>query len=352
MSVLIAIVAFVIILVVLVVAHEFAHFITAKVRGVQIIEFGVGFPPRIWGIKRGETIYSINALPLGGFVKLAGEENPEIPRSLASKGYGTRILVLAAGSLMNIVLPFLIAAIAFMIPHNVATNPNLKIEQVQTGSPAATAGIQPGDTILAIDNTDLSSYSQFQQEVKQNAGKEITLTVKHADTSIGTYQLTPRVNPPAGQGAIGIMMGYDTVRETVPVWQAFPAGATYCWDTLVAYKNVIVTWVQGSQAPQLSGIVGMTEVTGQVAKLGMSPLLLWAAFISLNLGIINILPLPALDGGRIAFVLLEMIRRGKRVSPRVEGLVHGIGFMLLIALMLLVTYSDISKLITAGSVLP
>jgi regulator of sigma E protease len=136
------------------------------------------------------------------------------------------------------------------------------------------------------------------------------------------------------------------------VLQAFPAGATYCWGTLVAYKDVIVTWFQGSQAPQLSGIVGMTEVTGQVAKLGISPLLLWAAFISLNLGIINILPLPALDGGRIAFVFLEMVRRGKRVPPRVEGLIHGIGFMLLIALMLLVTYSDISKLITTGSVLP
>jgi regulator of sigma E protease len=351
MSVLIAIVAFAIILVVLVVAHEFAHFITAKMRGVQIIEFGVGFPPRIWGIKRGETLYSINALPLGGFVKLAGEEDPNIPRSLASKGYGTRIGVLAAGSLMNILIAFIIAGFAFMIPHNVAT-PNLTIDKVVADSPAQLAGLQPGDTILVIDNVQMDNYSQFQQAVKQSLGKEITITVKHADASTQVYHLTPRVNPPPGQGAIGIAMGFNSVRESVPIWQAFPQGYAYCVDTLGAYKDVIAGWFSGTQAPQISGIVGMTEVTGQVARMGITPLMLWAAFISLNLGFINILPLPALDGGRIAFVFLEMFRRGRRISPKIEGLVHGIGFMLLIALMILVTFSDITKLVTTGSVIP
>src|SRR5512135_349226 len=123
MTVFISIVAFLVMIIILVVAHEFGHFITAKARGVGIIEFGVGFPPRIWGIKRGETIYSINALPLGGFVKLAGEEDPKVPRSLASKGYGTRILVLAAGSIMNIILPFILFSVAFMLPHPLVTYP-------------------------------------------------------------------------------------------------------------------------------------------------------------------------------------------------------------------------------------
>lgn len=351
MEILIAIVIFIVILVVLVVAHEFAHFITAKSRGVQVIEFGVGFPPRIWGIKRGETLYSINALPLGGFVKLAGEEDPKIPRSLASKGYGSRILVLASGSLMNIILPIIIAAIAFMIPHNVFTA-TLTIAQVAANSPAQSAGILPGDTVLAINGQTVASFDEFRKKIQIEAGKETSITVKRADSRIDTVNLTPRVNPPPGQGAVGIMMGDTATRVSTSFWEAFPQGFYYCWSTLVAYKDVIVTWINGTVAPQVSGIVGMTAVTGEVAKAGISPVLLWAAYISLNLGIVNILPLPALDGGRIAFVFLEMIRRGKRISPRTEGLVHGIGFLLLIALMMLLVFSDVSKLISTGSVLP
>lgn len=351
MSALIAIVAFLIILIVLVVAHEFAHFITAKARGVQVIEFGVGFPPRILGIKRGETLYSVNALPFGGFVKLAGEEDPNVPRSLASKGYGTRILVLAAGSLMNIVLPILIAALAFIIPHNVYST-TLTIDQVSANSPAQAAGILPGDTILALNGQTVNSFDQFKQEITLDAGKDTSLTVRHADSTISTVNLTPRVNPAPGEGAVGILMTDTAVRENSSFWAAVPNGFSYCWSALVAYKDAIAGWINGIVAPQVSGIVGMTAVTGQVAKEGISPLLLWAAFISLNLGIVNILPLPALDGGRIAFVFLEMVRRGKRVSPKTEGLIHGIGFLLFIALMLLLVYSDVSKLITTGSVIP
>jgi regulator of sigma E protease len=351
MFVLIAIVAFIIILIVLVVAHEFAHFITAKWCGVEVKEFGIGFPPRIWGVKKGETFYSINALPLGGFVRLAGEEDPNVPRSLASKGYGSRILVLASGSLMNIVLPIVIAAIAFIIPHNVfyAT---MTIDQVADNSPAQMAGIQPGDTILAINGQTITSFDEFRKDIQLNSGKETSITIKHLNSEVESVSLTPRVTPPAGQGAVGILMKDAAISESFPFWEAFPRGFSYCWGTLVAYKDAIASWINGTQNPQVSGIVGMTAVTGEVAKAGISPLLLWAAFISLNLGIVNILPLPALDGGRIAFVFLEIIRRGKRVTPRIEGLIHGIGFVLLMALMLLLVFSDVSKLITTGNVIP
>ena len=352
MSVLIAIIAFIIILVILVIAHEFGHFITAKSRGVQVLEFGIGFPPRIWGIKRGETLYSINALPLGGFVKLAGEEDPGVPRSLASKSYWTRILVLSSGSLMNLILPILIASIAFMIPHNVATNVTLTIDLVAVGSPAEAAGLQKGDTFLAINGENLDNYAELQQMVGDNRGKEISITVKRPDSSIQTLRLTPRVNPPQGQGAMGIAPAYSFTRESLPIWKAVPEGVAYCYDTLIAYKDEIASWIKGTTKPQVSGIVGMTSLTGEVAKAGISPLLLWMAFISINLGIINIFPLPALDGGRIAFVLLEMVRGGRRVSPKTEGLIHAIGFLLLMLLMVLVTFSDISKLINTGSVIP
>jgi regulator of sigma E protease len=354
MDLLIAIIAFVIILVFLVIAHELGHFITAKARGVNVIEFGLGFPPRIWGIRRGETLYSINALPLGGFVKLAGEEDPGIPRSLASKGYGTRLLVLAAGSLMNIILPFILLSVAFMLPHDIYSAP-IVIKEVLPGSQSERAGLRAGDTLISINDSPINNTADVQRLALLNLGNKIDLVVRHADAAQETIQLEPRWKPPAGQGATGLGIAYQAsgnyniASESLPFWEAVPAGAANLYDTLRLYKNEVVRWVIGSSAPQLSGVVGMTEVTAQVAKAGVSPLIEWAAFISINLGIINILPLPALDGGRIAFVLLEMVRRGRRVSPRVEGLVHSVGFFLLIVLMVVITYKDIFNIVTTGS---
>ena len=354
MSILIAIVAFVIILVILVIAHEFGHFITAKSRGVAVMEFGIGFPPRIWGIKRGETLYSINALPLGGFVKLAGEEDPGVPRSLASKGYGTRILVLAAGSLMNIILPIILLSVAFMIPHSIYSAP-IEIQTILPGSQAERAGLQAGDLLVSINDTPIKNTADVQRMTMLNLGNPIDVVVKRSDGTFDTVRMEPLWKPPAGQGATGLGIGYQAAEEytvtseSLPPWEAVPAGLGSLYDTLRLYKNEIVRWVVGSSTPQLSGVVGMTEVTEQVVQAGISPLIEWAAFISINLGIINILPLPALDGGRIAFVLLEMVRRGKRVSPRVEGMVHAIGFFLLIALMVVITYKDIFNIVTTGS---
>ncbi|GAG97126.1 unnamed protein product, partial [marine sediment metagenome] len=142
--------AFVGIIVVLIIAHEFGHFIVAKASRVRVNEFGLGFPPRVLSVKRGETVYSLNAIPLGGFTKMAGEEDPKVPGSLASKRIGTRILVLSAGSLMNVILPLLLFSIAFMVPHNLVMGQVL-VEEVALNSPAARAGIEPGDTVLSIN---------------------------------------------------------------------------------------------------------------------------------------------------------------------------------------------------------
>lgn len=352
MSVLIDIVAFAGIIVVLVVAHELGHFLTAKMRGVEVMEFGIGFPPRIFGVKRGGTIYSINALPLGGFVKLAGEEDPEVAGSLAGKGYGTRILVLSSGALINLLLPFVFFSVAFMLPHTMVTAP-VVVESVAAGSPAQADGFKAGDTILTINGTKVNNIQDVQRITQLNLGNEMNVEVKQTDGALQTISIVPRWSPPQGQGAMGIVAGYSgnpvVTSQTEPVWRAVPLAVQEVWQTLTLFKNAIVGWVAGAAAPQVTGPVGIAQLSGQVARAGFSPLLELAAFISINLGIINILPLPALDGGRIAFVFLEMIRRGKRVSARTEGLVHLAGFLLLIVLMVVVTYGDIINIVTTGS---
>ena len=351
---LITIVAFVAVLVVLIIAHELGHFVTAKASGVKVEEFGLGFPPRLLSIRKGETLYSLNAIPLGGFTKMAGEEDSTVPRSLASKSIATRILVLSAGSLMNFLLPLLLFSIAFMIPHNLVVGQVL-VEEVVPNSPAAGAGIEAGDTLLRIDGNPVRNIGDVHRYIQLNLGKEITVLTEHSDSTTESVQVIPRWTPPEGQGATGIVvkMVYPTiVRQHEPFWKAIPLGVGECIETFILFKNGIVSMIIGTVPVAVAGPVGIAQITGEVAKAGISPLLEFAAFLSINLGLINIFPLPALDGGRIAFVLLEWVRRGKRISPKIEGLVHFIGFAMLMGVILLITYQDIIRIIAGESLIP
>ena len=351
---LITIVSFLVMLIVLVMVHEIGHFVTAKAARVRVDEFALFFPPRIWGIKRGETTYSINSLPIGGFVKLAGEEDPKVPGSLASKKTGVRVLVLAAGSIMNLLLPLILLSIAFMVPHYEVTAPSI-ILSVAPGSPAYEAGIQPGDTILQINNRTVTSPNYLNRYIQLNLGNEVTLLIQHTDTMTEEVKLVPRWKPPEGEGAMGIEWDVDAIvaqqivsKIAYPIWQAVPMGFTETIETFGLFKNGIIGMFIGTVPVSLSGPVGVAQMTGEAAKAGISPLLEFAAFFSVNLGIINLLPLPALDGGRIIFVIIEWLRRGKRISPKIEALTHSIGFMLLIGLIVLVTYNDIVNIIKGG----
>ncbi len=354
MTALISIVSFFVVIVVLILAHELGHFITAKASGVRVDEFGLGFPPRLLSVRRGETRYSLNAIPLGGFVKMAGEEDPKVPRSLASKGIGTRLLVLSAGSLMNALLPLLLFSIAFMIPHNLVIG-QVVVEEIALNSPAARAGIEPGDMFLSINNKPVNNVGDLHRYIQLNLGKEIAILVKHNDSTTENVQVIPRWKPPEDQGAIGI--GVTTANPTIvsqsePFWRAIPSGVSACIETFVLFKNGIISMIIGSAPATIAGPIGIAQLTGEVAKAGISPLLEFAAFLSINLAIINLFPLPALDGGRIAFTLLEWVRRGKRISPKREGLIHAIGFALLMAAFVAITYQDIVRIIGGESLIP
>ena len=342
------IVAFFFVLAIVVIAHELGHFATAKACGVRVDEFGIGFPPRIIALKYGETEYSLNWVPLGGFTKMAGEEDPNIERSLASKSIGKRLLVLSAGSIMNFILPFLLLTMAFMIPHDIVTG-NVSVVEVVADSPAETAGIQAGDKILEINDKSINNTADISRYIQMNLGNEMTILLERSDGSKDTVTGVPRWNPPAGDGSVGFSIRTDNAaieKRSYNPWVAFQKGATEAFETMVLFKNGILSMFIGtSTTADLVGPVGIAQITGQVAQAGISPLLEWTAFFSLNLAIINLLPLPALDGGRIIFVLLEWIRRGKKVAPETEGKIHFLGFALLIMLMVAITFQDIGRII-------
>jgi len=351
---LVTVLIFLAVLVGIIVAHELGHFITAKASGVEVKEFGVGLPPRLFGVKRGETVYSLNAIPLGGFTKMTGEEDPSAPRSLASKSFAARLLVLSAGSLMNFLLPLLLFTIAFVVPHNMVIG-DVLVEDVASGSPAAVAGIEPGDMVVSINGKPINNSSDLQRYIQLGLGKETTVRVEHSDSTVEDVSLVPRWRPPEGQGAVGIVISMPeatVIRQSEPFWEAPSLAVSACVETMGLFKNAILSMLAGTSSLTLTGPVGIAQMTGEVARVGISPLLEFAAFLSLNIGLINLFPLPALDGGRICFLLLEKIRRGRRVSPKTEGMVHLIGFLLLMGVLAAVTYGDIMRIVSGGNLAP
>ncbi|HLF72678.1 MAG TPA: site-2 protease family protein [Dehalococcoidia bacterium] len=438
------------ILVVLVVVHELGHFITAKIAGVKVLEFGIGYPPRVFGITRGETEYTINLLPLGGFVRLLGEEDPTDPRSLAAQPAGTRLIVMGAGSFMNFVLAITLFTLALMIPREVNIG-RAVIAQVVPGSPAQMAGLKTGDIIEEIDGRKIESVGDASYNIRLNLGENTEIKVRRyvdpitrRETTTETVHVTPRWAPPpfvyevkegddvdsvarftgfdreavrqaagittllvagkeivvqepgseaisytptegqtveavarllhvsesavstaAGlpdqgkltpganlnfvQGATGIQIAPEfpfTEKRSLGPWAALQRGWQSTFDSLKLARNELISWIKGGSKAPVSGPIGIAQATGEVVKqAGWKSLVDMAALLSINLAILNILPLPMLDGGRMAFVVIEIARRGRRIAPQKEALVHFVGMALMLILVVVLSYFDVARIV-------
>lgn len=345
-----------------VMVHELGHFLTAKAFGVRVHEFAFGFPPRIFAKRFGETEYAVNWLPLGGYVRLEGEENASSPRSLAAKPRWQRLIILTSGALVNLILPVVLLSAALMIPHQ-EDEGHAKITAVSADTPAAAAGLREGDVILRIGSQDTKNMAEASRLVRVYQGKTVDITVRRDGTPV-TVPVYARWAPPEGQGPTGISIAPEsvnpldgrpyTVTVSEPPWEAIPHGTVLTWQTLILARNEIVGWVKGTARPQFQGPVGIAQTTGEVARSSestagaISPLLELAALLSINLGILNLLPLPMLDGGRVLFVLIEYARRGKRIPAEKEALVHLVGMAAFLLLAVVVTFADISRIVDGG----
>lgn len=294
-----------------------------------------------------DMLYSFNWLPLGGFVRLAGESDPAVPRSLAAKGAGTRLLVLAAGPLMNVVLPVAVLMVLFMVPREAVVG-RLAVDAVLPETAAAAAGLQPGDIIAQANGDAMERGADFARAINLNGGAPMTLLVERAGQP-QRLSLEPRFDNEASRWMAGVRLELQdrrTVREAQPFWEAIPNGFVSVWELLVLLRqNLAGAFSQGS-GPQLSGPIGIAQATGELTRQdGLNGWLSVGILLSINLAILNLLPFPMLDGGRIVFVVIEWVRRGKRISPEKEGLVHLIGLVALLGLIAAVSANDIARIL-------
>jgi len=438
MNIAVIVILFIVSLFVLISLHELGHFVTAKRAGVKVEEFGLGLPPRLFGIKRGETIYSINAIPLGAFVKTPGENDPKVPRSLASRGPWSRLGIYAAGPLANIFLAFILLSAFFMLPTTIVLGNGVMVHSIVNDSPAEEASIEPGDIILEVDGKRVHTWKDLQNMVNSSQeGEEITLVLQR-EGEARTKSLKPEFDSALQRQVLGVLLCWNMVshmeedsplaeagirpgdtilsinekpiynRESMsnvlnsigegeeinlallrgqeevsaslvnviaseakqstlsgvelrwvdgthieqlhfPIWKAAYFGGSY----IIHMPSMLIdaiSVIKADPGKALVGPIGAGQLTVEAVRLhGFSNVLFMASIISLGLALFNLLPIPPLDGGGMLVALIEGVRRGKRLSPRAVRLAYVIGTTLLITLMVVVTFSDILRLIRGES---
>lgn len=352
---------FLLVISLLVFVHELGHFVAARRSGMKVEEFGFGFPPRLWGKKIGDTVYTINAIPFGGFVRIFGEDggHTHAPGSFAAGKFWHKCVVLVAGVVMNIVLAVALLSLGNMLGLRVgifdeasraeARDIQVQILEVSVDSPAQRAGLLPADAITGFVGpegaVEVASPEDVQKFAFSNAGKEVTIVVQRAGSSLA-LPIALRT-PESGQGPIGIALAL-TGEVSYPWYEALWKGVQSTWyltkATVEGYGAILVSLVtSGSLGAGVTGPVGIATMTGQAAQAGMSYLIQFVAMISINLAVLNIMPFPALDGGRLVLVVLERIR-GRALANQTEQLINAGGFALLLLLMVAVTVRDVVTL--------
>jgi regulator of sigma E protease len=387
--ILLTLLVFLVLLSILVLIHEAGHYFVAKKFGIKVEEFGFGLPPRIWGKKIGETIYSINWLPIGGFVKLYGEDEAgagrleapkehdhsakDIHRAFYSRPVWQRASVIVAGVVMNTILAVLIYYVFLFLGGFHAELPlfgnhhffgvnqkivtTIVVSDISKGSPAQEAGITPFSKIVSIDGRKITDIDEFLRLIKEHTGSAVTLTWQDLQTNkISTGTMIPRIHPPVGQGALGVafypvntvLLSYDSPSQKLFSGFVHPAN-------LMVYNFAVLGDFIGASVKEksvtplrktVSGPIGIGFLVDSIisipdAKERMMQLLNLAGLLSASLALFNVLPFPGLDGGRLFFILIEVVSR-KKINPKIEGYVNAVGMLLLLLLIFFVSINDIS----------
>lgn len=344
-----AIVWFILILGGIVLVHEFGHFIFSKLFGVYVYEFSIGMGPKLFHFKKkgGETEYVIRAIPIGGFVSLAGEDaddNGKIDKSrmLYTKKTWQRFIIMIAGVTFNFLFTFVLLFIMSLIYGSVSNKP--VVYEVSPDYPAYSAGIKKGDKILSIDNHKVSSWSEVQLYIQTSEGNKIDMVLKGSDGKKRSVSLVPNViEDTDGKKSYVVGISLDAKRK-----YGFVDSICYAGETTVSLYKLMLTTIKeiftgGVSVKDLSGPVGIYTVVDSQSKQGLQSIMYLTAYLCMNIGVINLLPFPAFDGGRVLFLIIEKIRR-KPVKAKTEAMVNSIGFMLLMLLMVYVTFNDILRL--------
>ncbi len=351
-----SLVVFVFVFSLVILVHELGHYLAARRFGIKVLEFGVGYPPRIRTLAvRDGVEYTLNALPIGGFVRMLGEEDPSDPASFAAKGAWVRVRTLLAGSGMNLLLAVVLFIAAFMLGEQKISGQVL-VDSVVPNSPAEQAGIQPGDLVIAVGAQTVSDTWELVTGLRDAAGREVSVTLLR-DGVEQAVRVVPRLKPPAGEGAVGIAVrmaeGFEIITVHHPPGEAIALGMQEAWNVLGETVSGFARMLRVGFSPgEIAGPVGILQIGGVVAQTGLVNLMHFVGLLSLNLLVINLLPLPPLDGGRIAFVLLEKLRGGRRFAPQHEGMVHFVGMLVLLGFTVVVSYFDIVRIFGGGTAVP
>jgi len=377
------IIIFIAILSVLVFVHELGHFTMARKFGVRVSEFGFGFPPRVWGVykKNGKwnhiwgskdikakdlpTVYSINLLPLGGFVNIKGENGPsekEAQAGIVDKDnfiqlpIWQRSIILSAGVTMNLLLAAILISIGFMIglpqvlndeinPKATVSERHIQITEVLNDSPADVAGLKRGDIILNINEANFSNYEKLQEFVNEHTGEELNYNIKRGKEEL-IFSITPDILEETKKGGIGVAIAETGIVKYpwyLAIWQGFASTIFLLWAIVIAFYELIKNLIIGSGlSADIAGPVGIASITGEMANLGFVYLMQFTALLSINLAVVNFMPFPALDGGRVLFLIIEKLK-GTPVKREIEAVLHYAGFALLMLLVVIVTFRDIAK---------